>query len=338
MASHQHPESSSQYPASPGTLFIVGTPIGNMEDITLRALRVLREADLIAAEDTRHTGQLLARHGIKKPLISYHEFNEARRTPELLQKLQEGLKIALVSDAGMPTLSDPGTRLIRAVEAANRARMLGTGYRIQDAGNKMQDAGNKMQDAGYRIQDAGNKMQDAGCRIQDAGNKMQDNTTGNGPASSNQYPVTSNQYPVTSNQYPVTSNQYPVTSNQYPATSIEAVPGPSALTAALAISGLSGGPFLFHGFLPHKGGQRRKVLANLAALPCALVFFESPYRIQKTLADMLEILGDRHAVVARELTKKFEEVMRDNLSHLLKSLENRRIKGEITLIVEGRKE
>ena len=310
MASHQHPESSSQYPASPGTLFIVGTPIGNMEDITLRALRVLREADLIAAEDTRHTGQLLARHGIKKPLISYHEFNEARRTPELLQKLQEGLKIALVSDAGMPTLSDPGTRLIRAVEAANRARMLGTGYRIQDAGNKMQD-----------------------------------NTTGNGPASSNQYPVTSNQYPVTSNQYPVTSNQYPVTSNQYPvtsnqypATSIEAVPGPSALTAALAISGLSGGPFLFHGFLPHKGGQRRKVLANLAALPCALVFFESPYRIQKTLADMLEILGDRHAVVARELTKKFEEVMRDNLSHLLKSLENRRIKGEITLIVEGRKE
>jgi 16S rRNA (cytidine1402-2'-O)-methyltransferase len=277
----------------PGTLFIVGTPIGNMEDITLRALRVLSEADLIAAEDTRHTGQLLARHGIRKPLISYHEFNEAKRTPELLQKLQEGQKIALVSDAGMPTLSDPGTRLIRAVvEAGNRP----------------------------------------------ASSNQYPVTSNQYPVTSNQYPVISNQYPVTSNQYPVISNQYPVSSNQYPVISIQVVPGPSALTAALAISGLSGGPFLFHGFLPHKGGQRRKVLANLAALSCALVFFESPFRVQKTLADMLEVLGDRHAVVARELTKKFEEVKRGNLSLLLKSLENRRVKGEITLIVEGRKE
>src|ERR1022692_319732 len=99
---------------SSGRLFIVGTPIGNMEDITLRALRVLREASLVAAEDTRHTGLLLARHSIKKPLVSYHEFNEARRTAELLKELQQGRSIALVSDAGMPTVSDPGQRLIRA--------------------------------------------------------------------------------------------------------------------------------------------------------------------------------------------------------------------------------
>jgi 16S rRNA (cytidine1402-2'-O)-methyltransferase len=102
-------------PSQQGTLYIVGTPIGNMEDITLRALRVLREVDLIAAEDTRHTGMLLTRHGLQKALISYHGFNEAKRTPELLRELQNGRSIALVSDAGMPTVSDPGQRLIRAV-------------------------------------------------------------------------------------------------------------------------------------------------------------------------------------------------------------------------------
>jgi 16S rRNA (cytidine1402-2'-O)-methyltransferase len=118
--------------------------------------------------------------------------------------------------------------------------------------------------------------------------------------------------------------------------SIEIVPGPSAVTVALAASGLAAGPFLFHGFLPHKSAQRRKALSVVAPLPYTLVFFESPYRLTKTLADMLELLGDRQAVVARELTKKFEEIMRDKLSALLKNLENRRVKGEITLIVEGR--
>ena len=227
-------------PVSIGTLFIVGTPIGNLEDITLRALRVLREVDLVAAEDTRRTGLLLAHNGIHKPLVSYHEFNEAKRAAELVQKLQDGLSIALVSDAGMPTLSDPGLRLIRAVVAA-------------------------------------------GLKI-------------------------------------------------------EVVPGPSALTAALAGSGLPVERFLFYGFLPYKSSQRRKALAALAPLPYALVFFESPYRLKKSLADMLEILGDRQVVVGRELTKKFEEFLRGGLNQVLKDLENRTVKGELTVVVEGYRE
>jgi 16S rRNA (cytidine1402-2'-O)-methyltransferase len=226
-------------PSGTGKLYIVGTPIGNMEDITLRALRVLREADLIAAEDTRHTGILLARHGLKKPFVSYHEFNEARRTPELLRELQQGRQIALVSDAGMPTLSDPGQRLIRAAI-------------------------------------------DAGIAV-------------------------------------------------------EVIPGVSAVTAALAGSGC-GGPFLFSGFLPHKSGQRRTALTRLAPLPCTLVFFESPYRLLKSLGDMRDVLGNRGVVVARELTKKFEEFLRGDIESVLKKLENRTIKGEITVIVEGRQE
>lgn len=223
--------------SQPGRLFIVGTPIGNMEDITLRALRVLKEVDLVAAEDTRRTGLLLARQQIRKPLISYHEFNEAKRTTELLRELQHGRCIALVSDAGMPTVSDPGQRLIQAVLAAGIA--------------------------------------------------------------------------------------------------LEVVPGPSAVTMALAASGLCAGPFLFYGFLPHKSGQRQKALATLASLPYSLIFFESPYRLQKSLGDMLRALGNRRTVVARELTKKFEEVLRGDMESLLKMLENRSVKGEITVVVEG---
>lgn len=233
-----------------GKLFIVGTPIGNMEDITLRALRVLQEVDLVAAEDTRHTGLLLARHGLKKPFVSYHEFNEAKRTSELLVQLQQGRQIALVSDAGMPALSDPGHRLIRAAI-------------------------------------------DAGITV-------------------------------------------------------EVIPGVSAITAALVGSGVGGGAparrslgaggFLFFGFLPHKSGQRRTALTRLAPLPCTLVFFESPYRLLKSLGDMRDVLGNRGVVVARELTKKFEEFLRGDIESVLKKLENRSIKGEITLIIEGRKE
>lgn len=222
---------------STGTLYVVGTPIGNLEDVTLRALRVLRQVDVIAAEDTRHTGQLLGRYDIRKPMISYHEHNEARRTPELIQHLQTGKSVALVSDAGMPTVSDPGFRLIRAA--------------------------------------------------------LQDNLK------------------------------------------VETVPGPSAVTAAVSLSGLTTGPFLFHGFLPHKSAQRRKILGRLAGLECALVFFESPYRVVKSLRDMRETLGNRQAVVARELTKKFEEFIRGRLDDVLKSLENKTVRGEITIVLEG---
>ncbi|MGA2139964.1 MAG: 16S rRNA (cytidine(1402)-2'-O)-methyltransferase [Verrucomicrobiia bacterium] len=232
--------SESGKTAGAGTLYIVGTPIGNMEDITLRALRVLRDAGLVAAEDTRHTGLLLARHAIRKALVSYHEFNEAKRTPELLRVLQQGRSIALVSDAGMPSVSDPGQRLIRAAI-------------------------------------------DAGIHV-------------------------------------------------------EVIPGVSAVTAALAGSGYAGGGFLFYGFLPHKGAQRRKVLSRLAPLPYTLVLFESPYRLVKCLRDLHELLGNRRVVVARELTKKFEEVLRGDLETVLKKLENRSIKGEITLVVEGARE
>ncbi len=224
---------------STGKLLIVGTPIGNLEDITLRALRALREADCVAAEDTRHTGQLLTKYEIRKPLVSYHEFNEAKRTPELLEKLRAGQRIALVSDAGMPTLSDPGLRLIAAVVEAGLP--------------------------------------------------------------------------------------------------VETVPGISAITTALAGSGLPAQPFLFHGFLPHKSAQREKILQRLAPLPCALVFFESPYRLIKTLTALQTIIGDRRVVVARELTKKFEEILRGTPATLLKRLENRAIKGEITIIIEALK-
>ncbi|NQU11349.1 16S rRNA (cytidine(1402)-2'-O)-methyltransferase [bacterium] len=224
-------------PDGPGKLFLVATPIGNLEDISGRALRILGEVDVIAAEDTRRTGQLLARYKIRKPLLSYHEFNEARRTPELLEKLRQGATIALVSDAGMPTVSDPGRRLVRETARAGLP--------------------------------------------------------------------------------------------------LEVVPGPSALTAALAGAGLVTDTFFFQGFLPHKTAGRRRILAQLAPLPCALVFFESPFRLHKCLVDLYEVLGNRPAVVGRELTKKFEEFLRGDLESLAGRLADRRVKGEITIVVEG---
>lgn len=227
-------------PSSTGKLFVVGTPIGNLEDITLRAVRVLREVDLVAAEDTRRSGLLLAHLQVKKPLISYHEFNEARRTPELLAKLREGRRIALVSDAGMPGVSDPGLRLIRAALAA--------------------------------------------------------------------------------------------------AIPVEIIPGPSALTSALVGSGLHAEPFLFWGFLPPKSARRRRVLTNLAPLPFTLLFYESPFRLKKSLGDMCDVLGNRQAIVAREITKKHEEFLRADLVSLTKMLENRTVKGEITVVIEGANE
>src|SRR5690348_11319984 len=222
-------------PLTPGTLYLVATPIGNLEDITLRALRTLKECDVVAAEDTRRTGQLLKHFGITRPLLSYFQFNEAKRSEEILERLQRGEKIALVTDAGSPGISDPGERVVRAVRVA-------------------------------------------GMRV-------------------------------------------------------ESVPGPCALVAALTASGLPTDEFHFIGFLPHKSGQRRKQLEELRSVTGTLVLYESPYRIEKLLTELIEILPERHVVLARELTKKFEEFLRGTPKQLLELLGQRALKGEFVVLV-----
>ena len=222
-------------PLTPGTLYLVATPIGNLEDITLRALRVLRECDVVAAEDTRRTGQLLRHFQIVKPLLSYFQFNEARRSVEIIGRLQRGEKIALVTDAGSPGVSDPGERVVRAAIAA-------------------------------------------GCRV-------------------------------------------------------EAVPGPCALIAALTASGLPTDEFHFVGFLPHKSGQRRSRLESLKAVSGTLVFYESPFRIEKLLGELVEVFPEREVVLARELTKKFEEFLRGKPAELVALGQKRSMKGEMAVCV-----
>lgn len=222
-------------PLIPGTLYLVATPIGNLEDITLRALRVLRECDVVAAEDTRRSGQLLRHFEISKPLLSYFQFNEARRSEEIIERLRRGEKVALVTDAGSPGISDPGERVVKAAIAA-------------------------------------------GLRV-------------------------------------------------------ESVPGASALVAALTASGLSTEEFHFVGFLPHKSGQRRKQLETLRTVPGTLVFYESPYRIDKLLGELNEVLPERQIVLARELTKKFEEYLRGTAMELLTLLKSRTLKGEFVVMV-----
>jgi len=222
---------------SPGTLYIVSTPIGNLEDITLRALRVLKEVDLIAAEDTRRTRQLLTHFGIHKPLISYHEYNRRMRERTLLLELREGKSIALVTDAGTPGISDPGEELVRRA--------------------------------------------------------IQENMP------------------------------------------LVPVPGPAALVAALSISGLPTGGFLFYGFLPSKAAARKKWLTSLKDRPETLVFYESPRRLASLLEDAAQVLGDRKVAVAREMTKVYEEVFRGTLSEVLDRLGGEEVKGEVTVILEG---
>lgn len=222
-------------PLTPATLYLVATPIGNLEDITLRALRVLKECDVIAAEDTRHTGQLLRHFEISKPLISYFKFNESRRSEEILDRLRRGEKVALVTDAGTPGISDPGERVVRAAIAA-----------------------------GFRV---------------------------------------------------------------------EAIPGACAAVVALAASGLSTEEYHFAGFLPHKSGQRLRELQRLAALPGTIVLYESPYRIEKLLAELKQTLPDRQVVVARELTKKFEEFWRGKASEIADSAAKRVLKGEFVVLI-----
>ena|SRR5579859_437509 len=218
-----------------GCLYLVGTPIGNLEDITLRALRILKEADQIACEDTRHTQKLLAHYDIHKPLVSYHEHNEPKRAAELASAMEQGARIALVSDAGMPLVSDPGHRLV------------------------------------------------ALCL----------------------------------------QKQIPVVP----------IPGPSALLAALSGSGMPTEEFLFVGFLPARNGERRRALERLRIEERTIILYEAPHRVAESAADALEILGDRPACLAREVTKLHEEFLRGKLSEVLASLEERQVRGEITLIL-----
>jgi 16S rRNA (cytidine1402-2'-O)-methyltransferase len=222
-------------PLTAGTLYLVATPIGNLEDVTLRALRVLRECDVVAAEDTRHSGRLLKHFGISKPLLSYFQFNEARRSEEIIERLRRGDKVALVTDAGSPGISDPGERVVKAAIAA-----------------------------GFRV---------------------------------------------------------------------ESVPGPCALVAALTAGGLPTDEFHFIGFLPHKSGQRRNKLESLKSFDGTLVLYESPYRIEKLLVELSEVFPERQVVLARELTKKFEEFLRGKPAELLAIAKKRSLKGEFVVMV-----
>jgi 16S rRNA (cytidine1402-2'-O)-methyltransferase len=218
-----------------GVLFLVATPIGNLEDISLRALRILKEADLVAAEDTRHSSKLLHHYDIRRPTTSLHEHNEFEKVPELVGKLRGGARIALITDAGTPSVSDPGYRLVRAAI-------------------------------------------DAGVRV-------------------------------------------------------EAIPGASAVLAALVSSGLPTDTFVFAGFPPPKPGARETWLEALRPERRTVVFFEAPHRIRVTLADARRVLGDRRVVLGRELTKLHEELVRGPISGVLAQLGEPR--GEYTVVMAG---
>lgn len=220
-----------------GTLYIVSTPIGNLEDITLRALNILRDVQIIAAEDTRHTQKILQRYNISTAQTSYHDHNKEEKAEILISRLKEGRDIALVSDAGTPGISDPGYYLInRAIEEGIK---------------------------------------------------------------------------------------------------VTPVPGPTASIAALSISGLPTDAFVFEGFLPAKKTARQKKLRELSTERRTLILFEAPHRLASTLRDIAEVLGDRKIVLTRELTKVFEEVIRGRVSEVIAKIEGRRLKGEMTLLLEG---
>jgi 16S rRNA (cytidine1402-2'-O)-methyltransferase len=223
---------------TPGTLYLVATPIGNLADITQRALQVLNDVDLIACEDTRHTHKLLAHYNITTKTISYHEHNEQQRAGDLIERLKQGVNVAVVSDAGTPSISDPGFRLVRAAIENDL--------------------------------------------------------------------------------------------------SVVPVPGPSALIAELIAAGLPTDEFFFAGFLPSRTSARRARLSELQAVPGTLIFYEAPHRLAQTLKDAYEILGEREAVVARELTKLHEEIKRGRLSALTADFTDRKqdIRGEIVVLID----
>ena len=220
----------------PGSLYLVATPIGNLADITYRAVQVLKDVDLIACEDTRHTQKLLHHYGVTTKTISYHEHNEEARATELIAMMQSGTSVAVVSDAGTPGISDPGYRLV-------------------------------------------SKAADEGIVV-------------------------------------------------------VPIPGPSALLSALIASGLPTDEFLFAGFLPAKTGQRRARLAELRDVSATLVFYEAPHRIVASLQDCVEVLGERKAAIARELTKLHEEVRRGRLSELLEHYSTEQPRGEFVVLID----
>lgn len=226
--------SQKSYDGSP-TVYLIPTPIGNMEDITIRALHILESVDVIFSEDTRVTSLLLKHYNIQKKLISSHQYNESKNGTKMLSYLGEGKMVGIVSDRGTPVISDPGYELAKIAI-----------------------------DNGYNV---------------------------------------------------------------------VGLPGPTALIPALITSGIASMPFLFYGFLNSKDGKRRKELESLKKIPATLIFYEAPHRLEKTIQDMVQILGNRKVSISREISKKYEEIYRENLENISGQLVD--IKGEIVIIVEG---
>lgn len=221
-----------------GRLFLVATPIGNLADITFRAVQTLKKVDLIACEDKRVSGKLLAHYEIKKPLVTYNDVNKFNSAPGIMERLKAGENVALITDAGSPCISDPGFYLVNMAIAEG--------------------------------------------------------------------------------------------------VEIEAIPGPSALIHALTVAGLPLHSFVFEGFLPHKGSKRNRRLASLEEEKRTIILYESPHRLNATLNDLLNHLGNRRAVIARELTKMHEEILRSNLADLVEKYENEKPRGEFVIVLEGK--
>jgi 16S rRNA (cytidine1402-2'-O)-methyltransferase len=224
--------------ATNGTLYLVATPIGNLEDITMRAVRILQEVDLIACEDTRTSRVLLNHYGINKPVVSYHNFNERQASERIIGRILEGQSVAVISDAGTPSISDPGFIIVR--EAVRQG------------------------------------------------------------------------------------------------INVAAIPGPAAMIMAVAVSGLPTDAFIFYGFLPQTSGKRRAILESLVERRETIVFYESPYKIHKLLDEVFEVIGNRKAALCREMTKKFEEIIRGDVEAIRGQLTGKKVKGELTLVVQGK--
>ena len=224
--------------ATNGTLYLVATPIGNLEDITMRAVRILQEVDLIACEDTRTSRVLLNHYGINKPVVSYHNFNERQASERIIGRVLEGQNVAVISDAGTPSISDPGFIIVR--EAVRQG------------------------------------------------------------------------------------------------INVIAIPGPAAMIMAVAVSGLPTDAFIFYGFLPQTSGKRRAILESLVDRRETMVFYESPYKIHKLLDEVFEVIGNRKAASCREMTKKFEEIIRGDIETIRGQLADKKVKGELTLVVQGK--